>query len=110
MDGLGKLRGWSWIFIMEGLLTLLTGIWGYWLLVGFPDVTKPSSRFLSQRELSWVLSRVNDERGDVDLHQLDLRTALLAARDFKIWAFGLIFFNNGLVNFGQSHQPRLQAF
>lgn len=109
MNGLGGLRGWSWIFIMEGLLTLVVGVWGYFFLVGFPDATKPSGSFLSQRELSWVLERVNADRGDTDLHALGLRTSLRAAQDFKVWAFGLISFNNAVVNFGLSPVPRTAA-
>ncbi|KAH6693511.1 major facilitator superfamily domain-containing protein [Plectosphaerella plurivora] len=99
MNGLGGRSGWSWIFIMEGLLTILVGLCGSFLLIGFPDVTKPSKRFLSQRELTWALNRVNQDRGDTELHKLDFQTSLRAAKDFKVWAFGLIYFNNSIINF-----------
>lgn len=37
LEGKGGLRGWRWIFIVEGLITIVLGIAGYWLLVDFPD-------------------------------------------------------------------------
>jgi MFS family permease len=37
MDGVGGKAGWSWIFIIEGLLTLIVGAFGYWFIHNYPD-------------------------------------------------------------------------
>jgi MFS family permease len=36
MAGLGGKPGWAWIFIIEGLLTVLVGIVSFWIIVDFP--------------------------------------------------------------------------
>ena len=41
MAGLAGLNGWRWIFIMEGIITIVVGFVSYWLLVDFPDGTHP---------------------------------------------------------------------
>jgi hypothetical protein len=59
MKGLAGLNGWRWIFIIEGLMTVLLGIAGYWLLVDFPDSKRQNWSFLGPREKEWyVLSTV----------------------------------------------------
>ncbi|KAH6702740.1 hypothetical protein VD0002_g4639 [Verticillium dahliae] len=99
MDGLGNLRGWSWIFMIDGITTCLLGLAGLFLLVEFPDTTKPSRYFLSSRELAWVKSRVDADRGDVAISKLTLTKLMRGGLDPKVWAFALIFFNNAVVNF-----------
>ncbi|KAF3356385.1 hypothetical protein VdG1_03896 [Verticillium dahliae VDG1] len=51
------------------------------------------------RELAWVKSRVNADRGDVAISKLTLRKLMRGGLDPKVWAFALIFFNNAVVNF-----------
>jgi hypothetical protein len=53
MAGIANLNGWCWIFILEGILTILLGVAGYWLLVDFPDSTRNEWSFLGQREKDW---------------------------------------------------------
>ncbi|KAI9704059.1 MAG: hypothetical protein M1820_005681 [Bogoriella megaspora] len=92
MDGLAGRAGWRWIFIMEGLITCLLGIAGYWLLVGFPDDTRKSWRWLNERELEFVRRKVDADRGDAHTEPFGLRKFLVAGLDLKIWGFALIFF------------------
>lgn len=53
MAGLAGLSGWRWIFVMEGIITMLLGIAGYWLLVDFPDSKRKTWNFLGPREREW---------------------------------------------------------
>ena len=46
MDGLGGLDGWAWIFILEGLLTVVCAVASFWILEDFPDTAK----FLTETE------------------------------------------------------------
>ena len=55
MKGLAGLNGWRWIFIIEGLMTVLLGIAGYWLLVDFPDSKRQNWSFLGAREKEWYV-------------------------------------------------------
>jgi sugar phosphate permease len=36
MSGIGGRPGWSWIFILEGLMTLFIGSFSYWLINDYP--------------------------------------------------------------------------
>jgi hypothetical protein len=55
LRGKGGYNGWSWIFIIEGCITILLGIGSYWLLVDFPDSKRTVWGFLDNREREWYL-------------------------------------------------------
>ena len=55
MDGVGNYAGWRWIFILEGLLTVIVGVLSFWTLYDFPD-TAP---FLTPEEREWVTHRLS---------------------------------------------------
>jgi len=93
MKGLGGLNGWSWIFIIQGLITCVLGIGGYWLLVDFPDSKRPTWKFIGQRERDWVCARVHADRGDVEAPPFNLKNYLAVSKDWRVWAYGLLFFN-----------------
>lgn len=40
MDGVGGRPGWAWIFILEGLFTVLCAIASFFILSDFPDTAK----------------------------------------------------------------------
>jgi hypothetical protein len=46
MDGIGGRPGWAWIFILEGLFTILVACASPWVLQDFPE----SARFLTEAE------------------------------------------------------------
>ncbi len=54
MNGVGGYAGWRWIFILEGLLTVVVGVMSFWTLYDFPD-TAP---FLTTEERAWVVHRL----------------------------------------------------
>src|SRR5437764_4153075 len=57
LDGLGGLRGWQLLFLIEGLPTVALGVAMYWLL---PD--SPSSvRWLSDEERAWINQELASE-------------------------------------------------
>jgi sugar phosphate permease len=88
----GLSSGWRWIFIMEGILTCVIGIGGYFLLVDFPEQGHRSLFFLNKRECDWVLSRVERDRGDSKLQPFDLKKCLAHGSDLKVWGFAMLFF------------------
>jgi MFS transporter, ACS family, tartrate transporter len=54
LDGLGGLRGWQWLFLLEGMPTVMLGIAMFWLL---PD-TPATSRWLSDDESGWIVQEL----------------------------------------------------
>ena len=99
MEGLAGLRGWRWIFVIEGLITCLLGIAGYWLLVDFPDSKRKSWAFLGEKERAWICARVNADRGDAKVLPFNLASFFRAGLDWKIWAYALIFFGTTTITY-----------
>jgi len=69
----------------------LIGIVGYWLLVDFPDGRHKSWNFLNQREINFIIDRVQRDRGDAKLEPFTLGRFLRPALDLKIWGFAFCF-------------------
>ena len=51
MDGVGGRPGWAWIFILEGLFTIVCAAASFFILSDFPDTAK----FLTETEREWVM-------------------------------------------------------
>jgi len=66
MNGLGHLRGWAWIFILEGVFTILFGISAFFLLPRTPG----ECRFLSETEKAYVIRQLK-ETGATDEESAD---------------------------------------
>ncbi|KAI1421674.1 major facilitator superfamily domain-containing protein [Xylaria sp. FL1777] len=94
LEGAGGLRGWRWIFIIEGLLTIVLGVAGYFLLVNFPDSNRKNLGFLSEKQRAWIVNRVNADRGDAVPSKFNLVKYLKAGLDWRIWAYALIAFGS----------------
>lgn len=55
MDGIGGRPGWAWIFILEGLVTILVACASPWVLQDFPE----KARFLTEAERMCATTRTS---------------------------------------------------
>ncbi|RYP59080.1 hypothetical protein DL771_011002 [Monosporascus sp. 5C6A] len=92
MDGLAGLRGWRWIFIIEGIISCIVALISCIFLVGFPEEADKSWKFLSPPERDFILRRVNRDRGDAITEPFSFGAFIKPAADFKIWVFAFICF------------------
>ncbi|OTA88159.1 hypothetical protein M434DRAFT_374907 [Hypoxylon sp. CO27-5] len=92
MDGVAGLRGWRWIFIVEGIISCLVALISYVFLVGFPEEADKSWRFLSKEERDFIIRRVNRDRADAITEPFSLHAFLEPATDWKIWVYAFMFF------------------
>lgn len=76
---------------MEGIITVLVGIFGLVFLVDFPEKAHRSFKFLSKEEAAWVMRRIERDRGDADPEPFNLRKFLVAGKDLRLWLFSIIF-------------------
>ena len=87
MKGVGGLNGWRWIFIIEGLLTVVVSAGGYYFICNYP-ATAP---FLSNNERSFIHARL---KADCDATQNEAFTwtnVKSALADPKCWLYGFAF-------------------
>lgn len=117
MDGIGGLRGWHWLFFIEGLPTILLGIICLFYLTDRPE----QANWLNSQQREWLASTMNKEaaarsgKGHVSLWKLFstpqvwgmalvCATASAAGSVLNVWqpqllkSFGLTVMQTGLVN------------
>lgn len=58
LDGTFNLRGWQWLFIVEGLPTILLGLCAYWTLPNKPN----DAKWLSSEEKRWLSDNLEQEQ------------------------------------------------
>ncbi|PON25104.1 hypothetical protein TGAM01_v206185 [Trichoderma gamsii] len=103
LNGREGISGWRWIFIIEGTLTCALGIAGYWLLVDFPDSTRLTWSFLGQKEREWIVHRIQRDRGDTQVPPFNLKKFLGSGRDWKVWAYAMMFFNTTTLTYALAY-------
>lgn len=92
MDGIGGLAGWRWIFIVEGIATVVIGSTCFFLLPDGPD----TASFLTPAERKFLCDRLRadagTDSGEVELHdKFHWPTIKSAFLDWKIWFAVIIF-------------------
>lgn len=82
MDGVGGKRGWAWIFILEGLLTVLFGVASFWFVYDFPSEAK----FLSDEDRARVIHRLRaDKQSSANSESFSWACLWSALKDWKMW-------------------------
>ncbi|KAL2813418.1 major facilitator superfamily domain-containing protein [Aspergillus granulosus] len=89
LDGREGLGGWRWIFIIEGAITVGICLFGRLIIIDFP--TKAGA-FLNTTEKAFVISRINEDRGDAEEDEVSLSKILFHLKDWKLyfWSFNLM--------------------
>lgn len=97
MRGVAGLTGWQWLFIIEGCITLLIGIWSFYLMV--PSVVQTKNRFhpegwFTDREEKIVVNRIlRDDplKGGMNNRQaLPFKAILRSLMDWNLWPIFVI--------------------
>lgn len=87
MDGMADWRGWQWLFVVEGLPSVLVGLL---VLAVLPD-NPHKAKWLSGEERQLVIERLEEEergkQGDGHLH---LVSSIFL--DLRVWCFAIAFF------------------
>ena len=72
-------------------ITCLIATQGFLLIVEFPEKAAQSWNFLSEREASWVVQQINNDRNDVTPEKFNLGRYCREALDVRLWLFGMLF-------------------
>jgi sugar phosphate permease len=68
MDGLCGLHNWRWIFILEGILTVIIGFSAFFLVTDFPE----DAKWLTEEERKFVIDRVGGIEKDQTITSVDV--------------------------------------
>ncbi|KAH8723651.1 high-affinity nicotinic acid transporter [Phaeosphaeriaceae sp. PMI808] len=85
MNGVGGKSAWAWIFILEGLLSILVSIIAYWCIYDYPA----TASFLTSKEREEVERRLSADHGHLS-NDFDMKYVWQAIKDWKIYIFMLI--------------------
>ncbi|KAK6196939.1 HIR complex subunit [Pestalotiopsis sp. IQ-011] len=99
MDGIGGLEGWRWIFILEGLVTVVIGICCRFLLIDSPAL---STRWLDQEEiryleLSMFIKQGGNFQSEKHFRWTDLK---MAAKNWRIYMQAYFLFVQSALSYG----------
>jgi len=105
MNGDEGIRGWAWIFIIEGTVTALIGIISFFILPRSPA----TANFLSPEEQVVLLARLRADKPETRAVKYEderfdwaqVKRALLNTP--QLWILGLGLFGNGMTLFGLAY-------
>ncbi|OSX64376.1 hypothetical protein POSPLADRAFT_1054989 [Postia placenta MAD-698-R-SB12] len=88
MAGIGGKPGWSWIFIIEGLATIVAGAFSFWLVEDFPD----TATFLTEAERTFVVRRLQEDgQFSAAGEKLRLKSIIKSLVDWKTYVGMIIY-------------------
>ena len=97
LDGAKGLRGWQWMFLVQGAITCFIGIITYWWIVDFPENSHNSFAFLNDDERARAVARIQHDRGDVEASPFKWSVVLRHFGDPKLYGYASMFFLQNLV-------------
>ncbi|KAF2861832.1 MFS general substrate transporter [Piedraia hortae CBS 480.64] len=100
MAGTAGYSGWRWIFILEGLFTVLVACVFFFILPGFPEEAK----WLAASEKKYVASRLEEDQGQAALDKkITIKDVLGLFKDFKIYPAALMYMGVIVSSYGYAY-------
>ncbi|KAI9930596.1 hypothetical protein MW887_011350 [Aspergillus wentii] len=87
MKGVGGYNGWRWIFILEGLLTVIMSCIAYFWVYNYPA----TAEFLSEEERAFIQFRLKSDNDSTRDEEFSWSAVQDAFKDPKVWLYGLGF-------------------
>lgn len=94
MDEVGGMQGWQWMFLLEGIPTLILGVMVLFWLTDRPA----KASWLSDAEKQWLEADLEMDRARIaDGGRKDIAGAFL---DWRVWYLVLLYLTNVVANYG----------
>ncbi|KAL4874927.1 major facilitator superfamily domain-containing protein [Aspergillus karnatakaensis] len=94
MDGVRGYSSWRWIFILEGIATVVVAVIAKFFIVDWPD----KARFLNDAERAILQARLQSDQGTYRMDRLDKTAIKRIATDVKIYLGTIMYL--GVLNTG----------
>lgn len=86
LHGMSGLKGWQWLFLVEGLLASMVGAWAFWYL----DDDPARARWLTPDQRAWLAARLHDDARAASSH--GPRSVLAALVDPRVLVLCCVYF------------------
>jgi sugar phosphate permease len=87
MRNVGGYKGWRWIFILEGLLTIVIAVAAYWFISNYPE----NVSWLSDKERNFIQARLKADSDATNDEKFTWADVIVACKDVKCWLYGFAF-------------------
>lgn len=88
MGGIGGKPSWAWIFILEGLATVVVAVISFWVVQDFPDEAK----FLTEADRARVLHRLAvDQQASAEHEEFKMSSCWASLKDWKTYTGAIIY-------------------
>ncbi|KAH8702563.1 putative MFS transporter [Talaromyces proteolyticus] len=89
MGGIRGYSAWRWIFIIEGLLTIVIAVIAFWIIPDFPETVT----WLNEEERSFIKAKLENDVGkSTHSRSITLKDTLNVFKDYKIFFAALAYF------------------
>jgi MFS family permease len=98
MNGVGHRPGWAWIFILEGLFTVVFGLFSFFILPRSPK----HARFFNEKEKAYVVAYLKEDGATGSNEEMDMFSWREVGQAFtlpQMWMLAVIFFLDGAQTF-----------
>lgn len=103
LNGWHGVKGWQWMYSVQGTIACVIGIVTYWWMVDFPENAQQSFMFLDEQETKTAVARIQRDRSDVLLTAFSWGEVLKHFLDLKVYGFAVTFFLLNLVSTALSY-------
>jgi sugar phosphate permease len=104
MDGIGGRPGWAWIFLLEGIVTVIIGAACFFIM---PDTPALSGKWLTAEEMHYfaIQNMIKDGGRATSEHADKFKWSYLIdlVTDYKVYLQAWILFTASVCAYGNSH-------
>ncbi|SCZ94421.1 BZ3500_MvSof-1268-A1-R1_Chr12-2g03888 [Microbotryum saponariae] len=87
MEGVGGHAAWYWIFVLEGVFTVLVGLSAYFWVPDYPRQAK----FLTDRDREILITRLAEDSDSANIEPFKFEGVKSAVKDHLVIAFSFVF-------------------
>ncbi|KAM0437827.1 hypothetical protein ACHAPT_002192 [Fusarium lateritium] len=103
MDGVGNLEGWRWIFLLEGIATVIAGVVCYFCLIddaeSSPWLDADEKRFLALRRIA-VMGDQSAKHAEAEGKKVEWSTLRSVLCDWQVYLQAIIYISATMPNYG----------
>jgi len=105
MDGVGGLEGWRWIFILEGLASVILGVACFFFLIDTPAL---SSRWLSPDEIRYLELSMFIKQGGTSVEETSfkIKDLKMVLTNWRVYVQAYFLLCQSALSYGKKRRPR----